>query len=101
MSTDTAEAVIARVRQLHSGPRTGRHGSGCVQCGIVWPCPTRRALDGHETAGMVTVTRRDVRRIVEVAAAYLDMCEPPPADDLAALERLRRAAQDKAVSDGA
>ena len=93
-STDMAETVIARVRQLHSGPRTERHGSGCVQCGILWPCPTRRALDGHEIPGMVTVARADVRRIVEVAAAYLDMCEPPPADDLAALERLQLAAGD-------
>ena len=93
-NTTTAEAVIARVRQLHSDPRTERHGSGCVQCGIVWPCPTRRALDGYETAGMVTVARRDVRRAFEVAAAYLDMCEPPPVDDLAVLERLRRAAGD-------
>lgn len=41
-------AVIERVRKLHHGPRTERHGSGCVQCGIVWPCPTARALDGEE-----------------------------------------------------
>jgi hypothetical protein len=38
---------IAAVRQLHRGPRTERHGSGCVQCGIVWPCPTIRALNGE------------------------------------------------------
>lgn len=41
---DAAEAVIAAVRAKHK-PRTERHGSGCVQCGIVWPCPTYRALD--------------------------------------------------------
>lgn len=36
---DAAEAVIAGVRAKHK-PRTERHGSACVQCGIVWPCPT-------------------------------------------------------------
>ncbi|GAA0969894.1 hypothetical protein GCM10009555_017820 [Acrocarpospora macrocephala] len=40
------EVRLARVRALHKGPRTDRPGSGCVQCGIVWPCPTSRALDG-------------------------------------------------------
>jgi hypothetical protein len=41
---DAAEALIAGVRATHK-PRTERHGSGCVQCGIVWPCPTFKALD--------------------------------------------------------
>jgi hypothetical protein len=36
--------VVARVRAMHK-PRTERHGSCCVQCGIVWPCPTSRVLD--------------------------------------------------------
>jgi hypothetical protein len=40
---DAAEAVIAVVRAKHKR-RTERHGSGCVQCGIVWPCPTYREL---------------------------------------------------------
>ncbi|WP_431985260.1 hypothetical protein [Streptomyces qinglanensis] len=35
---------IALVRDMHR-PRAERRESGCVQCGIVWPCPTRRALD--------------------------------------------------------
>jgi len=42
-----AEAAVDRVRAMHK-PRTERHGSGCVQCGIVWPCPTSRALDEPE-----------------------------------------------------
>ena len=37
-------AALARVKAMHK-PRTERHGSGCVQCGIVWPCPTYRELD--------------------------------------------------------
>ncbi|MEV0616137.1 hypothetical protein AB0I81_22680 [Nonomuraea sp. NPDC050404] len=86
------DALAARILDLHRGPRTERHGSCCADCGRVWPCPSRQALDGHEYPGQVTVRRADLRRIVEVAAAYLDMCEPPPADDLATLERLRLAA---------
>jgi hypothetical protein len=39
-----AEALIAAVRAKHK-QRTERHGSGCVQCGIVWPCPTYKELD--------------------------------------------------------
>ncbi|MEV4174008.1 hypothetical protein [Nonomuraea sp. NPDC049709] len=46
---DAAEAINDRIAQLHGGPRTERHGSGCVQCGILWPCPTKRALDGEDT----------------------------------------------------
>lgn len=34
----------------------------------------------------------DLRLLLEVAANYLDMCEPPPAAETAALERLRAAA---------
>lgn len=41
---EQAEATIARVRDLHGRPRTDRHGSGCIHCGIVWPCPTYKAL---------------------------------------------------------
>jgi hypothetical protein len=41
---DAAEALIAAVRAKHK-PRTERHGSGCVQCGTVWPCATHRDLD--------------------------------------------------------
>lgn len=40
----TPSAVIARVKAMHKR-RTERHGSGCVHCGIVWPCPTFRELD--------------------------------------------------------
>lgn len=36
--------VIDQVRAMHRR-RTERHGSGCVQCGMVWPCPTYKALD--------------------------------------------------------
>lgn len=36
--------AIDQVRAMHR-KRTERHGSGCVQCGIVWPCPTYKALD--------------------------------------------------------
>ncbi|MEV0114657.1 hypothetical protein AB0H77_15595 [Streptomyces sp. NPDC050844] len=44
-------AIVERVRALHRGPRAERHGSGCVQCGILWPCPTARILDGTEQPG--------------------------------------------------
>ncbi len=44
-----AESLIATVRATHR-KRTERHGSGCVQCGIVWPCPTYKALDDEPTA---------------------------------------------------
>jgi hypothetical protein len=37
------EAAATTVRALHKR-RTERHGSGCVQCGIVWPCPTYLGL---------------------------------------------------------
>lgn len=46
-----AESVIATVRATHK-PRTERHGSGCVQCGIVWPCPTYKALTVEEPAAV-------------------------------------------------
>lgn len=32
--------VVRQVSSLHHGPRTERHGSCCVHCGLVWPCPT-------------------------------------------------------------
>ncbi|MGI5223549.1 hypothetical protein [Actinoallomurus sp. CA-142502] len=35
-----AEARLERVRHRHRGPRTDRHGSGCIGCGLIWPCPT-------------------------------------------------------------
>ena len=40
-------SVLARVKAMHKR-RTERHGSGCVQCGILWPCPTYRELDAAE-----------------------------------------------------
>jgi hypothetical protein len=52
---ERAEAVIAEVRAKHK-KRTERHGSGCVQCGIVWPCPTYLTLgvlDPEEPASVV------------------------------------------------
>ena len=42
-----AEMAVTKLRAMHK-PRTERHGSGCVQCGIVWPCPTSLVLDGKE-----------------------------------------------------
>lgn len=45
-----ARGVIQRVRSLHSGPRTERHGSGCVQCAICWPCPTALAVGWRDGA---------------------------------------------------
>lgn len=48
------EALLAEVRRLRAEldaalakhkPRTERHGSGCVQCGTVWPCATYRELN--------------------------------------------------------
>jgi hypothetical protein len=43
--------TLGKVRDLHGKPRTERHGSGCVHCAILWPCPTYRlvvaALDGE------------------------------------------------------
>ncbi len=41
------QRLIAEVRAMHKR-RTERHGSGCVQCGIVWPCPTYKALGGGQ-----------------------------------------------------
>lgn len=38
-----AVTAAATVRARHKR-RTERHGSGCVQCGIVWPCPTYLGL---------------------------------------------------------
>ena len=39
-----AQATLDRIRAMHKR-RTERHGSGCVQCGIVWPCPTYKATN--------------------------------------------------------
>lgn len=44
---------LHKVQALHHGPRTERHGSGCIHCGIVWPCPTIRALDAEIPAPTV------------------------------------------------
>lgn len=46
-------SVLAEVRDLHGHPRTARHGSGCVSCGIVWPCPTYRAISSAGPAPTV------------------------------------------------
>lgn len=35
---------VSEVKRLHGKPRTERYGAGCVQCGIVWPCPTGKAV---------------------------------------------------------
>jgi hypothetical protein len=36
----TARAILAAVDALHT-----KDGPACT-CGLTWPCPTRRALDG-------------------------------------------------------
>lgn len=46
-ATTLAERLTA-VAALHHGPRTERHGSGCIHCGIVWPCPTALAVEGAQ-----------------------------------------------------
>ncbi|MFE9099787.1 hypothetical protein [Actinomadura geliboluensis] len=43
-----ARAQVKRVREMHRR-RVDRRGAGCIQCGIVWPCPTYTALDGTES----------------------------------------------------
>lgn len=65
--------------------------SGCAYCLNGCPATDRPCCKEPQR---VTVARADLRRIVEVAAAYLDMCEPPPADDLDVLKRLRLATGD-------
>lgn len=45
----TLETTLATTQALHK-PRTERHGAGCVQCGILWPCPTYKALATPEEA---------------------------------------------------
>ncbi|WP_327591267.1 hypothetical protein OHA25_61100 (plasmid) [Nonomuraea sp. NBC_00507] len=47
-----------------------------------------RAL-GEHSIGQVTVPGEDLAVLVEVAASYLDMCEPPPERETAALESIR------------
>jgi hypothetical protein len=37
---DDAESKLKQIRDQHGRPRTDRHGSGCVHCAILWPCPT-------------------------------------------------------------
>lgn len=41
---NTQQEVIAKVQGLHGKPRTDQYGSGCIQCGIVWPCPTAKVV---------------------------------------------------------
>ena len=45
----SAEAAIARVRELHHS-KLDRHPQGdvqrCIACLDLWPCPTIRAIDG-------------------------------------------------------
>jgi len=42
------QAKLAKLRSMHR-PRTERPESCCVQCGIVWPCPTSGVLgDGDQ-----------------------------------------------------
>lgn len=35
---EAAEAVVEQFRQRHQR-RVERHGSGCISCGRLWPCP--------------------------------------------------------------
>jgi hypothetical protein len=42
-----AQATVDRIRAMHKRC-TERHGSGCLQCGIVWPCPTYKATAPKE-----------------------------------------------------
>ena len=42
-------SILVDVRAKHRA-RTERHGSGCLQCGIVWPCPTYKMLGEVEPA---------------------------------------------------
>ena len=44
---EKAEAAIARVRELHTSVYLGMGNEGC-RCGVIWPCPTVRALDDPE-----------------------------------------------------
>ena len=47
----TAEAAIARVRELHAPIRVDLAGSErCGYCPMPWPCDTIRALDGDSDA---------------------------------------------------
>ncbi|MCQ0011954.1 hypothetical protein [Actinomadura madurae] len=48
---NTAEGIVEQVKRLHGKPRVDRYGSGCVQCGIVWPCPTACAVGITAPAG--------------------------------------------------
>lgn len=41
---DALEFMLDEVRRLHGHPRTERRNSGCISCGIVWPCPTAKAV---------------------------------------------------------
>ncbi|WP_188197277.1 hypothetical protein [Nonomuraea sp. SYSU D8015] len=47
-----------------------------------------RALVEHNI-GQTTVPEEDLHVVVEIAAAYLDMCDPPPEREMAALASVR------------
>ena len=41
--------MVNQVREKHRGPRNpARYGSGCIQCGLVWPCPTYKIVAPEE-----------------------------------------------------
>ncbi|SEU46439.1 hypothetical protein [Nonomuraea wenchangensis] len=54
-----------------------------------------RALIDHNI-GQATVPEEDLRVVVEVAANYLDMCEPPPEREMAALASVRAHLRERA-----
>ncbi|MEO3869359.1 hypothetical protein ABGB18_11055 [Nonomuraea sp. B12E4] len=51
----------------------------------------RIAIDALAQAGLVSVSAEDLYHVAEIAENYLDMCEPPPADELERVARLRAA----------
>ncbi|NEA22621.1 hypothetical protein [Actinomadura bangladeshensis] len=48
---DAAEGIVEKVKRLHGKPRVDRAGSGCIQCGVLWPCPTALAVGITAPAG--------------------------------------------------
>jgi hypothetical protein len=46
---DEARRLLTVIAKEHGHPRTDRHGSGCVSCGLVWPCPTYVTATGGGT----------------------------------------------------
>lgn len=57
-----------------------------------WGNPEWRAVkDALAGEGFAVVAMEDLRSVAEIAENYLDMCEPPPAGDLARVARLRAA----------